>query len=115
MNRSAASFSAALAALAAMGITTNAQVAEFLRMNAPRTKRRRPHRTTWGLSKYHTAKRRLVMSRGPGSISCKADVTQLCNQRQYAEARTMVLEHEQRCGEVLFPGAWWRDINALEV
>ena len=113
MNR-VPSFAAALAMLASMGITNPSQIDDFLRMTAPRSKRRHPHRTTWGLSKYHTAKRRLVMSRGPGSISCKADVTQLCNQRRYAEARAMAIDHERQCGEVLFPGAWWRDITALE-
>lgn len=113
MNRSP-SFAAALAMLASMGITSSAQIDDFLRMTAPRSKRRHPHRTRWGLSKYHTATQRLRLSRGPGSISCKADVTQLCNQRRYAEARAMVINHEQQCGEVLFPGAWWRDINALQ-
>lgn len=107
-------FAAALAALASMGITTNAQVHQWLAQNTPRTKRRNPHRTRWGLSKYHTATQRLRLSRGPGSISCKADVVQLCNTRRYADARAMVLDHERQCGEVLFPGAWWRNINDLE-
>lgn len=114
MNR-ATSFAAALAALASMGITTNSQVNDWLQMNTPRSKRRHPHRTTWGLSKYHQPKRRLRLSRGAGSISCKADVLQLVNLRDYAAARNMVLDHENRCGEKLFPLAWWRDINAFEV
>lgn len=106
---------AALAALASMGITTKAQLTNFMMQRASRSKRRNPHRTTWGLSKYHQPTQRLRLSRGAGSINCKADVTQLCNHRQYADARAMVIDHERQCGEVLFPGAWWRDINALEV
>lgn len=74
-----------------------------------------------GFSKHSTTthgrkpRKRLRMSRGAGSINCKADVQQLVNTRDYAAARNMVLDHERQCGEVLFPGAWWRDINALEV
>lgn len=109
------SFAAAIAALTAMGITNNSQVNDWLIKNTPRSKRQHPHRTTWGLSKYHQPKRRLNVSRGPGSINCKADVMQLCNNRRYAEARIMVLDHERQCGESLYPGAWWRDINALGV
>lgn len=67
---------------------------------------------------YHVrnpGKKRLNISRGAGSISAKADIQQLVNHHRYAEARIMVLDHEQQCGEVLFPGAWWREINPLGV
>ena len=54
------------------------------------------------------SKVRLTISRGPGSISAKSDIQQLCNKGQYLEAREMAKEHEHQCGESLFPGAWWR-------
>lgn len=52
--------------------------------------------------------RRYTIARGPGSISAKADIQQLCDANRYDEAREMAEAHERMCGEKLFPSAWWR-------
>ena len=96
-----------MSALMAMGGTMPPSLSAAF-ASAGRSKRRHPHRTTWGLSKYHQPTQRLRLSRGPGSISAKADIQQLCNNGQYLKAREMAKEHEHQCGESLFPGAWWR-------
>jgi hypothetical protein len=76
----------------------------------PRTsKRRNSHgnnRTTRLAG--HRSKCKTHIARGAGTISAKADIQQLCNQRKYAEARELANEHEHQCGESLFAGAWWR-------
>lgn len=76
-------------------------------------KRVSKHRTT--AATFRTkGRKRLNISRGPGSISAKADIQQLCNVGRYAEAREMAEAHERQCGEKLFPLAWWRtsDVSA---
>lgn len=51
---------------------------------------------------------KLQTAHGPGTISAKADIQQLCQQGKYLEAREFVELHERQCREVLFPNAWWR-------
>lgn len=77
-------------------------------------KRVSKHRTTSASFKTKGC-RRLTLARGAGSINAKADITQLCNARQYDAAREMAENHERQCGEKLFPHAWWRDVANLEV
>lgn len=52
---------------------------------------------------------RLKIAQGPGSISAKAEITQLRNQGRFNDARLYAEAHEIQCGERLFPAAWWRN------
>jgi hypothetical protein len=45
---------------------------------------------------------RLQIARGPGSISAKADILQLCRLGRWIEAANMDEDHEHMCGERLF-------------
>jgi hypothetical protein len=85
-----------MAFMAALGIST-----PMFRVSRDKTK------TTRLAGKR--SRSRLRIAQGPGSISAKAEITQLCNQGRYNEAHIYAEAHEAQCGERLFPAAWWRN------
>lgn len=60
---------------------------------------------------------KLKIARGPGTISAKSDILQLCSAGKWDLAADMDLEHEKQCGESLFGEvvrAQWRAYSVEE-
>ncbi len=105
------------AAMAALGITPgDANMLSRMGINRRGVSKHAFNKTTRGAGRRSRCK--LKIASGPGSISAKADILQLCRQGKWDQAADMDLEHQHRCGEILFGEiirAQWRRYGVEDV
>lgn len=104
------------ATMAALGISVpDFHMLSRMGINRKSVSKHAFNRTTRGAGRRSRCK--LTIARGPGTISAKSDILQLCREGKWDQAADMDQAHEHQCGERLFGPAvraQWRAYGVEE-